>query len=104
MMNAPALPGDSGGGVLNQRGELLGVLVRGKNKPLDEAEQRALPGWQWISMMVPIPSQVMEQLLRTRTQQTGTRLFFDPEPAEGKINPEAVWKTIRFASNAASER
>jgi hypothetical protein len=98
-LDAPALPGDSGGAVTNRQGELLGVLIRGQNRPLDAREKSSLPGWTWISFMVPMPSQVFLNLSRTRTSRSGTRLFFDPDPPEGRINPEKVWGTIRFAAD-----
>ena len=88
LMNAPAFPGDSGGGVLNASGELLGILVR--------ANAGAVPEWRWTSVMVPLPSQALEEILRARPLGKRTRLYLESEPADGKIDPIQFWKSIRF--------
>lgn len=97
VMNAPALPGDSGGGVVNARGELLGVLVRGSPRTGALLREPSLPKWDWISVMVPLPERVLAELLRAAPQGRPTRLYLDPEPPEGRIDMIDFWKRIRLA-------
>lgn len=93
LMDGPAFPGDSGGAVVSQRGELLGVLVKAGSASSDPRFR----DWDWISAMVPTPAHVLDEILRLRPLRKRTRLFIDPPPPEGRIDPERFWKSLRFA-------